>query len=425
MQAGGVMRRSKMGVLVAASLLLAGCGEDWLADLTGLDMYIVQFSPSVTDSVAEANEISDIFGVEPTYIYRHLFNGFAMPMTPRMAERVQRQRHVEEVILDPNRPQLPDIPSDELPMPDNPNDPPRDPPRDLEPLLGDNEVPSALARVGGPYLTTPDDPCHIAVFDTGIDASHRELNVVAELDLVARSGGTPAPGSDPHSHGTHVAGTIAASVTGDGVAGMAPGFPLHAIRVLNENGSGRVSDTIAGLEYVVENPEICVVNMSLGGRADLSRRHPRQDVMEELERRGVVIVTSAGNDGSDTASYAPAGYGLGLVVSAYDASDGTDKGFASFSNFGDAVHVTAPGVRVRSTMPGGGHGRKSGTSMSAPIVAGAAAVFLTLNPEASVEDVRRAMLSTGETGYSGQTGASGRHPEPMLNAPAFWARAPR
>lgn len=416
------MRQNRLRLLAVVGLVLTGCGEDWLSDLTGLDMYLVEFSPSVTDPAAEAHEIAEVFGVQPTHIFQRLFGGFAMPMTPNMAERVESNRRVEAVYRDPNRRQIPGLPTEDLPLPDDPNFPPSDPPEDLSPLLGDGEIPSAIARVGGPYIFTQAEPCHIAVLDTGIDAQHRELNVVGEFDVVAQSGGTPAPGADPHSHGTHVAGTIAAHVTGDGVVGVAPGFPLHAIRVLNEHGSGRLSDIIAGLEYVAERPEICVVNMSLGGPADLSTRHPRQEVMERLEELGVVIVTSAGNDGSNTSGYAPAGYGMGLVVSAYDASGGSDSGFAAFSNFGDAVHITAPGVLVRSTMPGGGHARKSGTSMSAPIVAGAAAVYLTLKPGASVDEVRQAMLTTAETGFSGQ---GGRHPEPMLNTTALFERAAR
>ena len=130
-----------------------------------------------------------------------------------------------------------------------------------------------------------------------------------------------------------------------GVAGVAPGVSLHAVRVLNGYGSGYYSDIVAGLEYVLENPEIKVVNMSLGGPKS-SETEPLKEAIKRLEDAGVVVCTAAGNEAQNTKNVAPAAYNYGVIVSAYDvASSGSsisDRGFAWFSNYGNEVDIAAP-----------------------------------------------------------------------------------
>ncbi len=199
--------------------------------------------------------------------------------------------------------------------------------------------------------------------------------------------------------------------------GVAPGVELVALRALDENGSGYWTDIVAGLEYVLDHPEIRVVSMSLGGPA-----YPDgvEDPMEEAIRRlvdsGVAVVIAAGNETQDTENVAPAGYDLGLVVSAYDNAGGTDNGFAWFSNFGDAVDVAAPGVDIPSTYPGGGYAELSGTSMATPLVAGAVAAYLAEHPRATGQEAMDAVVATGEDGYQGQ---NNRHPEPLIDIEAL------
>ena len=143
------------------------------------------------------------------------------------------------------------------------------------------------------------------LLDTGIDSNHPDLNVVAEKDIVGETTGDYSNGKDPNGHGTYVAGTIGALADGEGVAGVALWFLYHAVRVLNGYGSGYYSDIVAGLEYVLENPEIKVVNMSLGGPKS-SETEPLKKVIKRLEDAGVVVCIAAGNEAQNTKNVAPA-----------------------------------------------------------------------------------------------------------------------
>ncbi|MEC8422728.1 MAG: S8 family serine peptidase, partial [Myxococcota bacterium] len=284
--------------------------------------------------------------------------------------------------------------------------------------LGPDEVPAGIARIGGPYDTVVDfSAIHVAVIDTGVDSTHPDLNVVSgrDADMVCNSGGDCADGGDPQGHGTHVAGTIGAAADGSGVVGVAPGVPIHDVRVLGADGSGYVSDILAGIEYVLDNPEIRVVNMSLGGPAGSALDGELDEAIRRMEDAGVVVSIAAGNEAQDTRNVVPAGLDRGIVVSAYDASAG-DNGWAFFSNYGDAVDIAAPGVGIVSTWPGGDVAALDGTSMAAPHVAGAAAVYLALHPDKGPGQVRSAIVSTAENGLAGQ---GGDHPEGMLDLAAL------
>ena len=229
------------------------------------------------------------------------------------------------------------------------------------------------------------------------------------------NGGGGLNGGDPQGHGTHVAGTIGAAADGSGVVGVAPGVPIHDVRVLGADGSGYVSDILAGLEYVLDHPEIRVVNMSLGGPAGSSLDDDLDEAIKRLEDTGVVVAIAAGNESQNTRNVVPAGLDRGIVVSAYDAESG-DNGWAWFSNFGDAVDIAAPGVGIVSTWPGGDFATLDGTSMATPHVAGAAAVYLAINPGKGPAQVRNAMIDSAENGLTGQ---GGDHPEGMLDLTAL------
>ncbi len=392
---GRGIRRIGFGALVA--VLATGCTEEDWAAFFDVDVYFVKLETQPAQTVGVALDLADELGLEPIHVYDGVTQGFSVRMSPWLAAEVEGIREVAYVQRDEPRQRIPDR---------------------GEPELGENELPESIARIGGPYLGGVSfDGCHVAVVDSGIDAHHPDLVVAGEHDVVARSGGPAAPGADPNGHGTHVAGTIGAQANGFGVVGVAPGVPLHAVRVIGPSGFAYTTDIVAGLEYVLRSPEICVVNLSLGSAGNPhASRDILRDGIERLEAEGVVVVVAAGNAASDTSGYTPAGYEAGLAVSAYDASGGWDRGFATFSNYGAAVAVSAPGVDVRSTWPGGGYASISGTSMAAPAVAGAAAVYRALRPSASVNEVRSVLISTGENGYAGQ---SGRHPEPMVDVAAL------
>ncbi len=318
---------------------------------------------------------------------------------------------------------------------------------------GDNEIPHGITRINGPYSgNLPLEEIHVAVIDSGVDYAHSDLNVVAEVDLWGYSNGdygnfsfqppkspqeifdiagawdeegnfdeSKAVGDD-NGHGTHVAGTIGAIADGAGVAGVAPNVAIHSIRMLGADGSGYFSDVLMAVEYVLiwneneEHPPIRVVNMSLGGPKDASMNVIR-DALQKLEDTGVVVCIAAGNEDQDTDNVAPAGFDLGIVVSAYETTPTdngpVDVGFAWFSNYGTAVDIAAPGTSIYSTWPGGDYEYLDGTSMATPHVAGAVAAFLAYAPEdITVAEVKDLIVSTGEQGYLGQ---GGDHPEPLLD----------
>ena len=396
------MRFRGLGILTLC--VLCGCEDGTLGTV---DMYFVQLDVPPDQVQPVVDEISDGLGLQPVHVFDAVTTGFSVPLPDLIVPDLRKLPEVKSIRKDEKVERTP--PNETLPEQDEILD-------DPAPILGPNEIPDSIVRVGGPYLGSVDlSGIHVAVVDTGVDGAHPDLNVVAHYDAVAAGGGSAFPNEDPHSHGTHVAGTIAAVGDGSGVVGVAPGIPIHGVRVLDEYGSGYTSDIVAGLEYVMEHPEIRVVNMSLGGLSS-GPGDPMEDAIATLEAAGVVVVVAAGNDGADTADYAPAGFDLGVTVSAYDAA-GADNGFAWFSNYGDAVDIAAPGVSILSTWPGGGYAELDGTSMATPAVAGAVAVYVAQNPNAGVTKVRNTLVSTSEDGLSGQ---GGDHPEGLLDVSALW-----
>jgi thermitase len=212
--------------------------------------------------------------------------------------------------------------------------------------------------------------------------------------------------ADANGHGTHVAGTIGARGNDfRGVAGAAWRARLVPLRVLDANGSGRVSDIIAAYAYAAR-AGIPIVNASMAGT------HFSQAELDTLRASPqMLVVVAAGNDSRDndvTGSY-PCNHPLPNVI-CVAASDHEDD-LASLSNYGrQSVDLAAPGTRILSTRPGGEWRLMSGTSMASPHVAGAAALITTLWPHASVAAKRAALLATVEPqpSLSGRTLNGGR-----------------
>jgi subtilisin family serine protease len=278
----------------------------------------------------------------------------------------------------------------------------------------------------------------VAIIDTGILATHPDLvgQVVGGKNCTNSRKGFV----DENGHGTHVAGTIAGLNNKVGVIGVAPGVKLWAVRVLDKYGSGSWSSVICGLDFVTSMAPakggfIRVANMSLGGAgvSDNNCGNTNNDALHKAICRardaGITIVVAAGNSGANAANFVPAAYNDAVItVSALADSNGKDGGggaktsygaddtFASFSNFGSAVDIGAPGVNIYSTWLNNSYATLSGTSMASPHVAAAAALYIATHAGASWSDVRNALVSLGESLGSGHTDPSGKHPEPVLKA---------
>ena len=225
----------------------------------------------------------------------------------------------------------------------------------------------------------------VAVIDGGVDASHPDLagQLLPQIDV-------PNDGLSGHyvdAHGTHVAGIIAASLDGAGVAGLANSVKVLPIRVFDVNDYADDYSIAAGFYSAVE-AGASVINISVGGGYSALEEEYVQYAIDS----GVTVVASGGNDGQagSPVTY-PAAYdgviGVGAFTSAGEKAD--------FSSVGDWIDISAPGKDVLSTVPGGWDSF-NGTSMAAPFVSGAAALVRAANPTFSARQVEAAILDTAQ-----------------------------
>src|SRR3990167_1421348 len=208
------------------------------------------------------------------------------------------------------------------------------------------------------------DPVKVAVIDTGISKDHPDLK--ANIQGGYNAINSTKSWNDDNGHGSHVAGIIGALNNTVGVVGVAPLVDLYAVKVLNRQGSGFLSDVIEGIQWAVANG-MKVANMSLGSSSGTQSMH---DAVIAAYNAGLTIVAAAGNSGG--AVIYPAAYPEVIAVSATDSANN----LASFSSRGPEVDLAAPGVSIYSTYKGTGFATLSGTSMASPHVAGAAALVL-------------------------------------------------
>ena len=204
----------------------------------------------------------------------------------------------------------------------------------------------------------------VGIVDTGIDLSHPDLqtNIRGGINTI-----NPGKGSnDDNGHGSHVAGTAAAINNTIGVVGVGPAIDLYAIKVLNRQGSGFLSDVIEGLQWAIAN-NIQVINMSLGTSSDIQSFH---DSVIAVRNAGIVQVAAAGNSGGAVSF--PAAYEEVIAVSATDLTNT----ITSWSSRGSEIDLAAPGLEIPSTYKGGTYATLSGTSMATPHVTGGAALVL-------------------------------------------------
>jgi serine protease len=221
----------------------------------------------------------------------------------------------------------------------------------------------------------------VYVIDSGINATHADFGGRVRADgfsTVSDGRGT----GDCNGHGTHVAGTIAGSEFG-----VAKSAELVSVRVFGCRGGSSTSDVIRAIDYVTADAQgPAVANMSLGGGASAAM----DDAVRRSVEAGVTYVVAAGNSSRDACTASPARSEAAITV----GSTRQDDRRSSFSNFGSCVDIFAPGERITSAWHTSNTATNtiSGTSMASPHVAGAAALYLQLRPEASPAEVASALV---------------------------------
>lgn len=234
----------------------------------------------------------------------------------------------------------------------------------------------------------------VADVDSGVDPTHPDLAAHLRTDLGWNFVDNNSNTADIYGHGTQTAGTMAAiGNNANQVAGVAYNAGIIPIRVALSDGSAYISTIAQGITYAADHGAK-VANASFGYICDNATI---ENAANYMSQKGGVTTIAAGNYANTTGS-ATANTDV-MCVSA----TGNTNTLASWSNYGNAIDLSAPGVGIYSTTMGGGAAAVSGTSFSAPNVAGVAALVYAANPSLSASQVRQILINSatdlGATGW--------------------------
>lgn len=235
------------------------------------------------------------------------------------------------------------------------------------------------------------------IIDTGVRPTHVDFGnrVLSGFSSINDGRGS----NDCNGHGTHVAGTVAGNTWG-----VAKAARIVPIRVLDCQGSGSNAGVIAGMDWVAANHiKPAVANMSLGGGASTAT----DNAVTAMRNAGVTVVVAAGNENQNACNVSPARSPNAITVGATTNTDAR----SNFSNWGSCVNIFAPGSSITAPWHTSNTATNTinGTSMAAPHVAGAAALFLANNPNATPAQVEAAIYNNASTGkLSGLNGSPNR-----------------
>jgi len=387
--------------LVATTTLLAAGVAFTQAPEEDADAYIVVLEDSVDNPSQVAEGIDQRQeGFEVGFVYTEALEGFSAEIPDDSVDDVRNNPKVAYVERDKVVTTL----DQTLPW-------------------GINRIDADLSSTQAGDHTGEVSGVNVYVIDTGIDATHADLNVVEHHNF--RGG----PDTDCDGHGTHVAGTLAAEDNDSDVVGVAPGARLIGVKVLNCKGSGYVSDVIEGVDWVTadaQTPENAgvpaVANMSLGSSGRIKSLNAE---VRNSAASGVFYSLAAGNEGRNACKSSPAMTGRawdgtnwihdnGILTTA--ATNQADKE-PFWSNFGPCVDLWAPGANILSTKLGGGTKTMSGTSMAAPHAGGTAALHLTAHPTDSPAEVEVNLKS--KSTVPGTKSKGGQRDIQLVNASGY------
>ncbi len=328
--------------------------------------YIIVLKEGVSDVDREANNMGKKYGGKEEHRFKAAIRGFSGKYSKTEIEALRADPNVAYVEQD----------------------------QEATIVLAQSPATWGLDRVDQQYLplnstynyTQTGAGVYAYIIDTGILTSHTDFGgrAVPGFDAITAGGSAV----DGNGHGTHVAGTV-----GGSAYGLAKNVNLVAVRVLDNNGSGSYSQVIAGIDWVTANHKNpAVANMSLGGGVSTTL----DAAVRNSIAAGVTYCIAAGNSTANAGNYSPARVTEAITVA---ATDKTDK-FASFSNYGSVVDISAPGVSITSDWNTSVTATNtiSGTSMATPHTTGAVALYLETNTSATPAQVQTALKANATPG---------------------------
>lgn len=349
-------------LLAIASLALVAACSDTMPDPTEAlvkDSYIV----TVVDGV-DAEVVAHDHGVVPHYVYTDALHGFAATMSSAKRDELLTDARVKAI--EPDQIELEETTQSNA-------------------TWGLDRIDQRALPLNTTYsYTSTGSGVTVYILDTSIFIGNEEFGGRASFGVNEYD----SDNLDRNGHGTHVAGIVGGTTYGVGKA-----VKLVAVKVLGASGSGSVASVIAGVDWVTHNhAPNSIANMSLGGGASAAM----DAAVTASIKSGVTYVLAAGNSNVNSCNYSPARVPEGITVGATDSGDKR----ASFSNIGPCLDIFAPGFNITAAWVGSATATKaiSGTSMAAPYVAGVAALYLSLHPGATPQQVRDAIVGNATTG---------------------------
>ena len=317
--------------------------------------YIVAFHRSVADGPRLARQLTQAGGGTLHFTYAHVLNGFAATLPSQALDGLRRNPAVASI-----EPDLVVTASENV---------------QSSPTWGLDRIDQRALPLSKSYAySATGEGITVYVVDTGIRYDHAEFEGRAVFGYDAFGG----DGNDCRGHGTHVAGIV-----GGKTYGAAKKVRLVSVRVLDCEGIGSSSRTIAALDWIAANNQgPAVANMSLGS----ARSENTNDAVGRLIASGVQVFASAGNDNVDACTRSPASAPDAVTSGSSTSADAK----SSFSNWGDCVDLFAPGSSILSAGIASTteSTTKSGTSMASPHTAGVAALLLQGTPGTTPQQLR-------------------------------------
>ncbi|GLY97269.1 ricin-type beta-trefoil lectin domain protein [Actinoplanes sp. NBRC 103695] len=309
-----------------------------------------------------ARELTGRFGGRPTDVYTSALHGFSARLSPDQAADLADDPRVASVRQDVY------LGFDAVQT---------DPPWNLD------RVDQSTPALSGSFDVADASKAYIYVFDSGVRTTHTEFGgrVLNGLD--------GSDQGDCQGHGTAVAGAAASQTYG-----VAKNATVYAVRVTTGcDGHGQATNALKAIEWVTKNgPRPAVVNMSWGTGTVIQK--DLEDAISQSSRDGITYVIAGSNSNQDACLESPQRTPEAITVGATDRTDRR----AGFSNFGTCIDLFAPGTDIATTAWDSDTATTAanGTSLSAPLVTGAAAIYLSAHPDATPQQVRDALVGCAE-----------------------------